>query len=203
MAESGQGWQLETENSQERLQHLYTTGEYSDLDIVFPEHETTFKVHRTILSMASPVFGTMLMGPLAPGRELPLPEDSPQIFRKLLDHMYMDRMDLKSVEEALEVYAVAHRYQMESSRKRCRQYILSNLNEKTTLAALEMSLVYEDEAMNKKCKEILGRNADSVMSSENISRLSKETLTDLLKDDTMNFSSEVALFKGLITWGKD
>ncbi|XP_076050430.1 BTB/POZ domain-containing protein 6-B-like isoform X2 [Oratosquilla oratoria] len=202
MAESGQAWQLGMESIKERLRYLYTTGEYSDLDIVFPEHETTFKVHRTILSMTSPVFGTMMTGPLAPGKELPLPEDSPEVFRKLLDHMYMDRMDLKSVEEALEVYAVAHRYQMESSRKCCLQYILSNLNEKTTLAALEMSLVYEDEEMNKKCKEILGRNADSVISSENISHLSKETLRDLLKDDTMNFSSEVVPFKGLIAWGK-
>ncbi|XP_076052616.1 uncharacterized protein LOC143032031 [Oratosquilla oratoria] len=154
MAESGQAWQLGMESIKERLRYLYTTGEYSDLDIVFPEYETTFKVHRTILSMTSPVFGTMLTGPLAPGKELPLPEDPPQVFRKLLDHMYMDRMDLESVEEALEVYALAHRYQMKSSRKRCLQYILLNLNEKTTLAALETSLVYEDEAMNKKCKEV-------------------------------------------------
>ncbi|XP_076050436.1 uncharacterized protein LOC143030999 isoform X1 [Oratosquilla oratoria] len=40
------------------------------------------------------------------------------------------------------------------------------------------------------------------MSSETISHLSKETLRDLLKDDAMNFSSEVVPFKGLIAWGK-
>ncbi|XP_076050428.1 uncharacterized protein LOC143030993 isoform X2 [Oratosquilla oratoria] len=171
MAESGQAWPLGTKSSKEHLQYPYTTGECSNLDIVFPAYETTFKVHRVILSMASPVFGTMKTELLAPGKELLLlPEDSPQVFRKLLDHIYMDRMELESVEEALEVYKAAYKYQMESSKKRCLQ--------------------------------ILSGNADSVMSSETLLRLSKETLRDLLKDDTMNFSSEVALFKGLIAWGK-
>ncbi|XP_076050426.1 uncharacterized protein LOC143030993 isoform X1 [Oratosquilla oratoria] len=203
MAESGQAWPLGTKSSKEHLQYPYTTGECSNLDIVFPAYETTFKVHRVILSMASPVFGTMKTELLAPGKELLLlPEDSPQVFRKLLDHIYMDRMELESVEEALEVYKAAYKYQMESSKKRCLQYITSKLNENITLELLETSVLREDEAMNKKCKKILSGNADSVMSSETLLRLSKETLRDLLKDDTMNFSSEVALFKGLIAWGK-
>ncbi|XP_076052424.1 BTB/POZ domain-containing protein 6-B-like isoform X1 [Oratosquilla oratoria] len=109
MADSGTGkeWQFLMKNIKERLQYMYTSEEYSDLDIVFPKYELTFKAHRVILSMSSSVFGTMLMGPLATGKELILPKDSPHAFQKLLDHIYVDQMDLESVKQALEVYALA------------------------------------------------------------------------------------------------
>ncbi|XP_076056202.1 BTB/POZ domain-containing protein 6-B-like [Oratosquilla oratoria] len=106
-------------NSKERLQYMYTPDENSDLDIVFPEYELTFKAHRVILSMSSSVFGTMLMGPLATEKELILPKDSPHAFQKLLDHIYVDQMDLESVKQALEVYAIAHKYRMFSARETC------------------------------------------------------------------------------------
>ncbi|XP_076050543.1 BTB/POZ domain-containing protein 6-like [Oratosquilla oratoria] len=119
----GQPWQMVLNGNMECLKYLYTSGEYSDLDIVLPEG-VCIKAHRLILSMKSPVFGAMLMGPMATtGKQLNLPEDPHEIFRKLLDHTYLDRMDLESVEEALEVYALAHKYLMESARKFCLQML--------------------------------------------------------------------------------
>ncbi|XP_076052425.1 uncharacterized protein LOC143031932 isoform X2 [Oratosquilla oratoria] len=45
MADSGTGkeWQFLMKNIKERLQYMYTSEEYSDLDIVFPKYELTFK----------------------------------------------------------------------------------------------------------------------------------------------------------------
>ncbi|XP_076049451.1 BTB/POZ domain-containing protein 2-like [Oratosquilla oratoria] len=109
----GQPWQMVVRGNMECLEYLYTSGEYSDLDIIFLEG-VCIKAHRMILSMKSPVFGAMLMGPMATtGKQLNLPEDPHEVFRKLLEHTYLDRMDLESVEEALEVYTLAHKYLME------------------------------------------------------------------------------------------
>ncbi|XP_076049790.1 BTB/POZ domain-containing protein 6-A-like [Oratosquilla oratoria] len=69
-------------------------------------------------------------------------------------------------------------------------------------ALLETSVLYEDAALKKKCKEILDRDPDAVMLPETVSRLSKEGLRALLTDETLAFSSEVVPFRGLIAWGK-
>ncbi|XP_076052472.1 BTB/POZ domain-containing protein 6-like [Oratosquilla oratoria] len=197
-----QAWQMTLWGNMECLEYLYASCEYSDLDIIFSEG-VCIKAHRLILSMKSPVFSAMLMGPMATtGKQLNLPEDSHEVFRKLLDYTYLDRMDLESVEEALEVYAMAHKYLMESARKTCLQYILSNLREEMTLAALETSVVHGDKELKDKCIEMLSRDPDAVMSSETVSHLSKETLRDLLKSDDICFSSEAVPFKGLIAWGR-
>ncbi|XP_076050411.1 uncharacterized protein LOC143030986 [Oratosquilla oratoria] len=196
-----QAWESMAD-SNERLQYLYTSSELSDLDIFFPGNEDPIKVHRLVLSMSSPVFLGMLKGPLVTGKELTLPEDPRQFFRKLLGHMYLNRMDLESVEEALEVYKLAHKYRVGSAKKNCVQYITSNVKAETMTAVLETLLLYEDAALKKKCKEILDRDPDAVMLPETVSRLSKEGLRALLTDETLAFSSEVVPFRGLIAWGK-
>ncbi|XP_076052330.1 BTB/POZ domain-containing protein 3-like [Oratosquilla oratoria] len=202
-SEKGKDWQFLMKNIKERLQYVYTSEEEnSDLDIVFPEYELTFKAHRMILSISSSVFGAMLMGPLATGKELILPMDSPHTFQKLLDHIYLDQMDLESVKQALEVYALAHKYQMESVRETCVQYIISNMKEETLLAVLETSVVYEDKVLNNKCKEMLDLKPDTSLLSETVSYLSKESLKNLLMDRSLKFSSEIVPFKALIAWGK-
>ncbi|XP_076050563.1 BTB/POZ domain-containing protein 6-like isoform X3 [Oratosquilla oratoria] len=230
----GEPWQMALNGNVQCLRYLYNSGEYSNLDIVLPGG-VCIKAHRLILSMKSPVFGAMLMGPMAAtGKQLDLPEDPPEIFRKLLDDMYLDQMNLKSVEEALEVYVMARKYLMEPARKTCKQYIVSNLKqetmlaalefsivhgdkelkdkcieyvhsnlkEETTLAALEFSVVHGEKLLKDKCIEMLSRDPDAVMSSETVTRLSKEALRELLKSDDFGFSSEAVPFKGLIAWGR-
>ncbi|XP_076050553.1 uncharacterized protein LOC143031061 [Oratosquilla oratoria] len=69
------------------------------------------------------------------------------------------------------------------------------------LAALEFSIVHGDKELKDKCIEMLSRDLDAVMSSETVTRLSKEALRELLKSD-IGFSSEAVPFKGLIAWGR-
>ncbi|XP_076049548.1 uncharacterized protein LOC143030279 [Oratosquilla oratoria] len=172
----------------------------SDLDIFFPEDEDPIKAHRLVLSMSSPVLLDKLKGPLAADKELTLPEDLRKSFRKLLDHMYLNRMDMESVEEALEVYALAHKYRVGSAMEDCVQYIISNMKAEMIPVVLQTSVLHEDAALKKKCKEILDRDPDAVMLPETVSRLSKEGLRALLMDDTLVFSSEAVPFRGLIAW---
>ncbi|XP_076050531.1 uncharacterized protein LOC143031046 [Oratosquilla oratoria] len=198
----GKKWQSMLKNGKERTQYLYTSRELSDVDIFFPGVEEPVKVHSLILCTNSPVFFAMLNGPLATGKKLTLPKDPRHSFQKLLDHMYLDRMDLESLEEALGVYAMAHKYEMESAMKDCVKYIASNVKAETMPAVLETSVLYEDAALKKKCKEILYRDPDAVMLPEAVSRLSKGSLRALLTDETLAFSSEVVPFRGLIAWGR-
>ncbi|XP_076060387.1 BTB/POZ domain-containing protein 6-like isoform X1 [Oratosquilla oratoria] len=197
-----QPWQLALKNTKERLQHLYTSILHTDLDIILPEYNESLKVHRIVLAMSSPVFESMLMGPLAVRNELKLYGDSSQAIHKLLDHMYMDDMDLESVELALEVYAAAHKYQLEAAMNCCSQYIVSNMTPDITLAALEASVLFEDEDIKSKCNEMLHDSPDDVMSAKCVNFLKKETLKNLLQEQNLTVTSEVVLLNAVIDWGK-
>lgn len=181
----GRSWQSRARNFNERMQYLYTTGELSDLDIFFQEDEDPVKVHILILSTNSPVFLEMLKERPADGK-ITLPDDSRQVFQKLVDYMYLDRLGLKSVEEAVEVYALAYKYQMKPAMKECVQYIVSSMKKETMLAVLEMSA---NEGAGKKCKENLDHDPSAVKLSETVSQISKESLNCLLTDDTLASSS--------------
>ncbi|XP_076062193.1 BTB/POZ domain-containing protein 6-A-like isoform X1 [Oratosquilla oratoria] len=196
------GWQLALQNVTERLQYLYSTREHTDLEIVLPEYDEKFKAHRLVLIMSSPVFETMLTGSMAVEKELTLYEDSPQAIRRLLDCMYKDSMDLESIDEALEVYAAAHKYQLDVARRICSEYIISNLTEEKTLVALDASLLYEDLNMNNKCNELLDEKPDDVMGADCVSMIRKETMKNLLQREDLEVSSEMVLLNAIITWGK-
>ncbi|XP_076045425.1 uncharacterized protein LOC143027776 [Oratosquilla oratoria] len=55
-------WQSNLTTVHERLQYLYKSGQYSDLSISFPDYQENVTVHKLVLAMSSPVFGSMFMG---------------------------------------------------------------------------------------------------------------------------------------------
>ncbi|XP_076035532.1 BTB/POZ domain-containing protein 6-A-like isoform X2 [Oratosquilla oratoria] len=197
-----EGWQLAMPTTKERLRYLYTTNQYSDLDIVLSDEGDIFQAHKLVLAMSSPVFGAMLMGPMAEGNQITLHGDSPLAFRKLLDFMYLDNMELDSIDMALEVYEAAHKYQLEAARGICSQYIISNVTTGTALPALEAAILFDDEAMDNKCTQIMNQNPDAVMSSENIGVLKRDFFKNLLQRHDLAVSTEVILLNGVIAWGK-
>ncbi|XP_076060389.1 BTB/POZ domain-containing protein 6-like isoform X2 [Oratosquilla oratoria] len=162
-----QPWQLALKNTKERLQHLYTSILHTDLDIILPEYNESLKVHRIVLAMSSPVFESMLMGPLAVRNELKLYGDSSQAIHKLLDHMYMDDMDLESVELALEVYAAAHKYQLEAAMNCCSQMLHDS----------------PDDVMSAKCVNFLKKETlKNLLQEQNLTVTSEVVLLNAVID---------------------
>ncbi|XP_076050487.1 BTB/POZ domain-containing protein 6-B-like [Oratosquilla oratoria] len=190
-----QAWQMVLNNNTECLEYLYTSAKHSDLDIIFPEDGVCIKAHRLILSMKSPVLDDMLMGPkAATGEPLTLPQDSHEVFRKLLDHTYLDRMDLGSVEEAVKVYALAHKYKMESAKKACVQMLnrdpdavmspemVSHLNQETLRDLVKSDYIgFSSEAVPLKGLIAWGR-AQLGPEEEPSGSAVREKIGDLLKE---------------------
>ncbi|XP_076037539.1 BTB/POZ domain-containing protein 6-A-like [Oratosquilla oratoria] len=193
-------WQSNLTSVHERLQYLYKLGQYSDLSITFPDYQENVTVHKLVLAMSSPVFGSMFMGASGVGSELFL-HDSPKKFYKLLDYMYQDRMDLHSVDEALEVYAIAIKYKVEGAIRRCSRFIIENLTPNTTLAALEASLRSGDVAMQNGCLKMLNEDSDGAIEPKAVEGLKLESLKGLIQKD-LHVSSELLVFQAVIAWGK-
>ncbi|XP_076044890.1 BTB/POZ domain-containing protein 6-A-like isoform X2 [Oratosquilla oratoria] len=193
-------WQSNLTTVHERLQYLYKSGQYSDLSISFPDYQENVTVHKLVLAMSSPVFGSMFMGASGVGSELFL-HDSPKKFYKLLDHMYQDRMDLHSVDEALDLYTIAIKYKVEGAIRTCSKFIIENLTPNTTLAALEASLRSGDVAMQNKSLEMLNKDPDGTIEPKAVEGLKLETLKGLIHKD-LYVSSELLVFQAVIAWGK-
>ncbi|XP_069976252.1 BTB/POZ domain-containing protein 6-B-like [Penaeus vannamei] len=72
------------------------------------------RAHRLLLAMSSPVFEAMLYGPLAGDDTLALPEDPPEAFEWLLNHLYMNETQLPDVTLAAKVYLLGSKYQLDN-----------------------------------------------------------------------------------------
>ncbi|XP_069976248.1 BTB/POZ domain-containing protein 6-like, partial [Penaeus vannamei] len=129
MASSGKQWQCQLFSPSERLAYLRNSGHLSDLIITFPGHSTVLQSHRLLLAMSSPVFEAMLYGPLAGDDTLALPEDPPEAFEWLLNHLYMNETQLPDLTLAAKVYLLASKYQLDNVCKICSEVLANETDE--------------------------------------------------------------------------
>ncbi|XP_076032975.1 BTB/POZ domain-containing protein 2-like [Oratosquilla oratoria] len=193
-------WQNNLTTLHERFQHIYQTGALSDLTIGFSKDNTTVSVHRLVLSVSSPVLEPMLTGPSPVGKDLIL-QDSPETFTKLLDHMYVGKMDLQSVEEALRVYATSYKYQVHSADKECSQYLGNQLTANNTLIIFEAAVDYDDKELQDLCVKMMNKDPDAAIAPASVIHLRKETLMGFLKSELL-VSSETLMFDAALAWGR-
>ncbi|KAK8719072.1 hypothetical protein OTU49_014261 [Cherax quadricarinatus] len=151
---SGSQWQCHLATPGERLAYLRHSGHLSDLTITFPGHHDIIQVHRWVLAISSPVFEAMLYGPLAEGDLLHLPEDPPEAFNWLLDHIYLNHSQLPGVQLALQVYQLAAKYQMDPLCKLCSQYLVQEVTASTFPGVYETALMLEDDQLLAKCAQL-------------------------------------------------
>lgn len=126
----------------EAMSEILESGKFSDFKIIAKGKE--FKVHRNILSLASPVFATMF--------EIDLDEKKlncatvdcdPEIFQHLLEFIYSGKLPENFADVAIKLYEVAHLYQIESLVKYCVGYVLSKeINEENALDIYEFAVKF-------------------------------------------------------------
>lgn len=183
----------------DRLTALYNHPRLCDLTITFPGHQETLKAHRLILAISSPVFELMLYGSMAEGNELKLPMDPPEAFKLLLKYIYCGSLKLPCVAEAVDVYILANRYQMDKVFHQCSRFLQNNLDKDNLPMVYDTASLFEDKALQEKCSEIINATENSTMPRSNIEQLGRKSLRHFLEQD-FSLLSEVYLFKGLISW---
>ncbi|XP_047489843.1 BTB/POZ domain-containing protein 6-like [Penaeus chinensis] len=120
-------WQCQLVSPSERLAHLRNSGHLSDITITFPGHSKSIQAHRLLLAMSSPAFEAMVYGPLAKDGQLALPEDPPEAFEWLLNHLYKNETQLSDARLATKVYLLASKYQLDNVCKICSQVLLNDV----------------------------------------------------------------------------
>ncbi|XP_042231427.1 uncharacterized protein LOC121872611 [Homarus americanus] len=204
MAEAGgRQWQCFLATPGERLAYLRHSGHLSDITLTFPGHHTIIQAHRWVLAMSSPVFEAMLYGPLAEGDVLALPEDPPDAFEWLLDHLYLNHTQLPGVQLALQVYHLAAKYQMDPLCQLCSQYLVREVTPNTFPGVYEAAVLLDDTQLLARCGQELMVSSDDVLVSRDIGVLGRASLRHLLHHHQLAASSETFVFRAIITWGRE
>ncbi|XP_045612835.1 uncharacterized protein [Procambarus clarkii] len=184
----------------ERLFASGVTNCLTDLTVTFAKGQSIRKVHRLLLGLSSPVFEAMLYGPMAVGDVLHLPEDDPVAFQWMLNYLYFDRRDLSST-LAPQVYQLAHKYFLCDLHKLCTKILLENINPVNFPKIYDLAILTENEALLSQCQLVL-RQTDAVLSSPTFGFLSRIALGSLLQEASFEPTSDVLLYKAIVTWGR-
>nr|XP_053647316.1 BTB/POZ domain-containing protein 3-like isoform X1 [Cherax quadricarinatus] len=122
----GQHWQCNLTTNRERISSLVSSGHLSDVTLVFSDNRR-IQAHKLILAMSSPVFEAMMYGAMATN-EITLACDSYEMFQLLLCYIYEEEINLSDVFVGIQMYHLAHRYQMDTLALYCSKRISSVLS---------------------------------------------------------------------------
>lgn len=127
---------------------LFSSKQYSDFTVVADCKE--FYVHKGILAMRSPVFAKMIHSGLCESSSstLVLEDSSAKIIEALLCFVYTDKIgESWSLEEALNLFKLAHKYDIKGLRPYCVDFIHKHINLDNCFEMLETAELYESEEL--------------------------------------------------------
>ncbi|XP_069174515.1 BTB/POZ domain-containing protein 2 isoform X2 [Procambarus clarkii] len=199
---NGQPWQCRLGTNRDRISLLLTTGNLSDVTLVF-SNNTHIKAHRLILAMGSPVLEAMMYGPLATHGDLALNADPFEVFIFLLNYLYLDEINLPDLDMAMRVYHLAHKYQVDTLSEACSKYLVDEVQPETVPRIFDTAMLLEDNFVLQRCIELLVVSPERVLQSRDVSHLGRSSLWHILTHPRLCVSSETIIFNAVINWGTE
>lgn len=123
-------------------------------DLTYVVQGKEFKVHKLILSLASPVFrSTFTCGLDETAKSSAKIEDCDQeMFQHFLRFIYKGILPENLHETALELYKLAHVYQTELLQNICYHHIMdTNITEENAIELYESAIVYDLQKLKTSC----------------------------------------------------
>ncbi|GIY26589.1 TD and POZ domain-containing protein 2 [Caerostris darwini] len=167
-------------------------------DVRLKVGEQTLLAHRAVLSSRSPVFRAMFEHDTKEKikNEIDITDIDFKTLDRMLTFMYTDDTEFQSTSNAIKLYAVADKYQIESLRRKCSLFLTSKVNSRNVYSILVLSNLHQDKDLKKSAEELLFKPPyDALFSAEfeafmksNI-ELARETLHNWIN----GIKSEMAL----------
>lgn len=123
-------------------------------DFIYIVDGKEFKVHKLILSLASPVFRSTFTCGLeeTKNNSAEIKDCDPEMFDHLLKFIYKGLLPGNISKIAFELYKLAHVYQIKSLEEICIAYIMNNqLTEDNVLDLYESAILYDLDKLKVNC----------------------------------------------------
>jgi len=162
--------------------------------------------HSIILSLQSEYFKALLYGPWASAiskrgdHYIPLPEDDPEIFKRLVGFMYGEEITMPA-QELFDVTLASRKYQIQALESECVRHLVRLLDTENACSLLSFAVRCNLSQLEEEAIELICRNGDEVLlNTRHLSCLDEECLSLILERDEICIDNELKLFEALIKW---
>lgn len=125
---------------------------------------------------------------------------TPKCFRALFVFIYSGRLPL-SFSTVVEIYCLAHHFQMEQVKKMCIKYV-TRLTETHWLKLLGEARRLFAVALYSTIMNLITKFAVHVLNSDAFVNLGEVDVIDIIKRDNLNVKSETFVFNRVLAWAK-
>lgn len=128
-------------------------------DFTFNVKGKEFKVHKTVLAAASPVFTRLFLSDLKESRKnfCTIKHIEPGVFEVLLGFIYGAKLPVNLKDRAKDLYKAAHYYEVERLKKICETEVHFQLSVKNALDLYIMAHTYDMKELKKDAWDIVKR----------------------------------------------
>lgn len=153
------------------FERLYKESLLTDVEIKVSR--MSFLAHKVILCIRSPVLQNMLESDMIESRSgvIKIEDAQPKIVEAFLSFLYTDTIAELSIEEIRELYAVAHKYQVESLQDKCSLMLLENISVETVCMTLKLSNVYNDDTLKEAAAKYIHAHFPSLQRTSELKSL--------------------------------
>lgn len=139
-----------------------------------------------ILCIRSPYFARMLTGDFLESKssEIKLCDVEYNTFLLVLEHIYSDACDGVCIDNAMEVFQAADRFELIRLRSYCENTILNSISIETAASVLLAADTHHAENLKKKCMQFILKNFDEVSHTsafEDMGRSNIELVFEILR----------------------
>ena len=209
MATLDDNWQTKRSTISERTKFIFNNELLSDVKFVVPashnesesrkSRKCMIPAHKFVLAISSPVFYAMFYGEMAETADtIQLPDCEYKSLLELFRFLYSDEVNL-SGSYVMQVLYLAKKYLVPSLADKCTEHIREHLDPSNVFSVLPQALKFEDEALEKRCWEIIEIHIENALTSEEFVTLERSVVESVVKRERLNVK-EVDLFKAVDRW---
>lgn len=196
---SEEKWQISRDTLLERNKYMFNNSLMSDIKFAFP-NEQIIPAHKYVLAISSPVFFAMFYGGLAEqGDTIDITDCHPNIFLQLLRYLYCDNTNFRDVNNAIEVWHLADKYDLPWLAKECLNFVEAAMDSLNAFQVISFARRFNHEGLENVCWEIIDYNAQEIVVHESFLHLHHEYLLPFLQRSSLRVK-ETSLFKAVDIW---
>uniref|UniRef100_A0A336K4X3 CSON001230 protein n=1 Tax=Culicoides sonorensis TaxID=179676 RepID=A0A336K4X3_CULSO len=155
--------------------------------------------HRLILSATSPVFKTMLSEKWSKDESIEMSDVTFEVFEKLIKAIYTGHLDVEKLEETLELYSLAHLYQVSDVIKLLTNYMIKvcKYSTEVIIPFLNYACLYENLELKEACLKLIQEKPCEILKSEVFLTASTEVVKLIFSLDPLNIDTDEKLMNAL------
>ncbi|KAL3121657.1 hypothetical protein niasHT_006163 [Heterodera trifolii] len=200
-------------SSMERMKHLLSSGDHSDVHFVVGDGEAKeiLPSHQLILKNASDVFEAMFhfdakkeQGEKAFANcpaVVEVPDVEASAFKLMLSFIYADDLSELNGDNAMAVLYAAKKFNIPDLVDESLQIPISEL--RNVFLAYAQALLFELEDFANKCLRYICQNASQLFESNDFLKIDQNVLCNLLNSDRLLISDEFEIWKAAFHWAHE